>query len=69
MEEWREKFLPTYAVGLLFWVPAQALNFAVLPTRLRVTYVGLCTYVEVNILAVMRRIDIGEWIPKRAKKD
>ena len=53
-------------VGLLFWVPAQALNFAVLPTRLRVTYVGLCTYVEVNILAVMRRIDIGEWIPKRA---
>ena len=67
MGEWREKFLPTYAVGLLFWVPAQALNFAVLPTRLRVTYVGLCTYVEVNILAVMRRIDIGEWIPKRAK--
>ena len=66
MGEWREKFLPTYAVGLLFWVPAQALNFAVLPTRLRVTYVGLCTYVEVNILAVMRRIDIGEWIPKRA---
>ena len=67
MGEWREKFVPTYAVGLLFWVPAQALNFAVLPTRLRVTYVGLCTYVEVNILAVMRRIDIGEWIPKRAK--
>ena len=66
MGEWREKFVPTYAVGLLFWVPAQALNFAVLPTRLRVTYVGLCTYVEVNILAVMRRIDIGEWIPKRA---
>ena len=67
MGEWREKFLPTYAVGLLFWVPAQALNFAVLPTRLRVTYVGLCTYVEVNILAVMRRINIREWIPKRAK--
>ena len=67
MGEWREKFVPTYAVGLLFWVPAQALNFAVLPPRLRVTYVGLCTYVEVNILAVMRRIDIGEWIPKRAK--
>ena len=66
MGEWREKFVLTYAVGLLFWVPAQALNFAVLPTRLRVTYVGLCTYVEVNILAVMRRIDIGEWIPKRA---
>ena len=64
MGEWRDKFVPTYAIGLVFWVPAQAFNFAVLPTRLRVIYVGFCTYVEVNILAVMRRIDIEKWLPK-----
>ena len=64
MGEWRDKFVPTYAIGLVFWMPAQAFNFAVLPTRMRVIYVGFCTYVEVNILAVMRRIDIEKWLPK-----
>ena len=68
MAEWRDKFVPTYAVGLVFWMPAQALNFALLRTRFRVIYVGLCTYVEVNILAVMRRIDIEKWLPKNSTK-
>ena len=48
----------------MFWLPAQAFNFAVLPTKLRVIYVGFCTYVEVSILAAMRRIDVGKWLPK-----
>jgi hypothetical protein len=32
-KEWREKFVPTYLIGLVFWIPAQAVNFAILPTR------------------------------------
>ncbi len=61
LQEWREKFVPTYIIGCVFWLPAQAFNFRFLPSQYRVVYVAFCTYVEVNILAVMRRVDVKRW--------
>ena len=36
-------------------MPAQALNFLVVPPGLRVIYVGTCSLLWVNILCVLKR--------------
>jgi Mpv17-like protein len=53
----RTKLIPTLVLGLLFWVPAQILNFLYLPPHMRVVYIALCTFVEVNILCLLKRMD------------
>jgi Mpv17-like protein len=44
-------------LGLLFWVPAQVINFLYLAPHMRVVYIALCTFVEVNILCLLKRMD------------
>ena len=51
----REKLLPTFQSSCLFWLPAQAANFLVVPPSLRVIYVGTCSLLWVNILCVLKR--------------
>ena len=53
--ECREKFTPTFALSCLFWLPAQSINFMWVPSKYRVTYVGLCALVWVNILCWLKR--------------
>merc|ERR1711953_1083073 len=53
--ECREKLIPTFQSSCLFWMPAQALNFLVVPPGLRVVYVGTCSLLWVNILCVLKR--------------
>lgn len=54
-EECREKFLATFGRSCLFWLPAQSLNFLLVPPRFRVIYVGSCALVWVNILCWVKR--------------
>ena len=49
----REKLVPTFQSSCMFWMPAQALNFLVVPASLRVLYVGTCRYCTVLYCTVL----------------
>ena len=51
----REKLVPTFQSSCMFWLPAQAVNFILIPPSLRVIYVGTCSLLWVNILCVLKR--------------
>ncbi|XP_077980552.1 mpv17-like protein [Glandiceps talaboti] len=53
--EAKEKVIPTYLIGLTFWIPAQALNFLFVPHVYRVVYVGVAGFMWANILCYMKR--------------
>jgi len=49
------KKLPTTLIfATAFWVPAQIINFKLVPPRMRVVFVAGCTFVEFNILAFLK---------------
>ncbi len=56
-EEWKAKIIPTYFVGLGFWLPAQGMNFKVVTPKYRVTVIGFLSFVELNILCLFRKIN------------
>lgn len=60
LAELREKFVPTFARSCMFWLPAQTVNFMLLPPKFRVIYVGLCALVWVNILCWIKRQSFSE---------
>ena len=39
----------------MFWMPAQAVNFLLVPQGLRVVYVATCSLLWVNILCLIKR--------------
>ena len=51
----REKFVTTFQSSCLFWMPAQAVNFLLVPAGLRVVYVASCSLLWVNILCLIKR--------------
>jgi len=53
--ELKQKFVPTFAANMCFWLPTQAINFTYIPPQYRVVYIGLCTLVWVNILCYFKR--------------
>lgn len=53
--ETKSKFLPTFAAGCIFWMPAMAVNFYFLPLSMRVGFVGVCTFVWDNFLCWLKR--------------
>lgn len=57
-EECRQKFVATFARSCLFWIPAQTLNFVLVPPKFRVVYVGSCAFAWVNILCWIKRQQI-----------
>ncbi|KAJ8911419.1 hypothetical protein NQ315_005952 [Exocentrus adspersus] len=54
-EECRSKFVQTFKTSCMFWFPAQATNFLLVPPTFRVTYVGICSFAWVNILCWIKR--------------
>lgn len=56
--ELQNKFIPTFQSSCLFWLPAQAINFLLLPPMARVVYVGTCSFIWVNILCWLKRKEI-----------
>lgn len=55
VEECKQKFVPTFARSCLFWLPAQTVNFLLVPPKFRVVYVGSCAFAWVNILCWVKR--------------
>uniref|UniRef100_A0A1B0AXT9 Mpv17-like protein n=1 Tax=Glossina palpalis gambiensis TaxID=67801 RepID=A0A1B0AXT9_9MUSC len=54
-EELRFKFLPTFKVSCMFWLPAQTFNFLIIPPRFRVIYMGVCGFMWANVLCWFKR--------------
>jgi len=52
-KECREKFKSTFMVSCIFWLPAQAFNFAMVPQTFRVVYIAAMSFLWVNILSVL----------------
>jgi len=58
--ELKQKMIPTIAATTAFWVPAQTLNFRFVPLRYRVVFLSGCTFVEFNILAVLKKWKVSK---------
>ncbi|XP_044760013.1 mpv17-like protein [Coccinella septempunctata] len=56
-EECKQKYLVTFKNSCMFWLPVQSLNFLVIPSSLRVLYVGICSFAWINILCWIKRTD------------
>ncbi|PSN57646.1 hypothetical protein C0J52_05412 [Blattella germanica] len=56
-EECRKKLVPTFGTSCMFWLPAQTLNFLLVPPVARVVYVGSCAFAWINILVWIKRQD------------
>ena len=59
-EEVKSKLAPTVVFSILLWVPAQAFNFMFLPPKMRVVYIAIVTFLEMNVLALMKRIPLRD---------
>ncbi|KAF2887948.1 hypothetical protein ILUMI_18225 [Ignelater luminosus] len=55
LAECKQKFIPTFKTSCMFWLPAQTVNFTIIPTQFRVVYVGSCSLCWVNILCYIKR--------------
>ncbi|CAG0895089.1 unnamed protein product [Darwinula stevensoni] len=55
LAEWKQKIGPTYLTSWFFWIPAQAINFALLPPPARVVYVASASFIWINILCWFKR--------------
>ncbi|XP_066258077.1 mpv17-like protein [Euwallacea similis] len=60
LEECKRKFIDTFSASCLFWIPAQTINFSLVPSVYRVTYVGSCSFAWINILCWFKRQDISD---------
>lgn len=56
-EECRSKFVESYKSSCLFWIPAQVVNFLMVPPAFRVIYFGVASFAWVNILCYIKRQD------------
>lgn len=54
-EECQKKFVPTFQRSCLFWLPAQTVNFLLIPPQYRVVYMGCASFLWVNILCYVKR--------------
>ncbi|KAL4142300.1 hypothetical protein QTP88_004786 [Uroleucon formosanum] len=50
LEECRQKFIPTFKISCVFWSPAQAINFMLVPPAARANYYRMCSFMWINIL-------------------
>jgi len=53
--ELKEKLAVTYGVSCCWWLPAQAINFKLVPPKYRIIYNGACGFVWANILCAIKR--------------
>ena len=58
MEELRLKIIPTLILGLIFWIPVQIINFRFLSPQARVPFIAVCTFIEVNGLCFLKKLDL-----------
>ncbi|RZF35887.1 hypothetical protein LSTR_LSTR013168 [Laodelphax striatellus] len=62
-EECKQKFIPTFKSSCGFWLPAQTINFLLVPPAARVVYVGTCSFLWLNILCLLKSEKVSEDTP------
>lgn len=53
--ECKQKYIPTFITGCVFWLPAMAINFWWMPSSMRVIFVGVCGFTWCNFLCWYKR--------------
>ena len=64
VEVFREKFVTTFQSSLMFWIPAQAVNFLLVPAQLRVVYVASLSLLWANIFCLIKREPTQQQSPR-----
>jgi len=54
LDELRQKGLKTFFLDCCYWLPVQYLNFKFVPPWLRVSYIGVTTFIWLNILCYIK---------------
>lgn len=54
-EELRAKYVKTLIANQSFWLPAQTVNFALVPSHLRIVYVASLSFMWINVLCYIKR--------------
>jgi len=57
-EECKTKFIPTFAADCCFWLPVQWFNFKFISPDLRVVFIGVTTFIWLNVLCFIKRLPI-----------
>ncbi|KAL4149550.1 hypothetical protein QTP88_003478 [Uroleucon formosanum] len=55
LEECRQKFIPTFKISCMFWLPAQVIKFTLVPPAAYANVDRMCSFVWLNILCWKRR--------------
>lgn len=58
-DELKEKGLQTFAMDCCFWLPASAINFIFVPAWLRVAFIGLSSFLWLNVLCWIKSWPTG----------
>jgi len=54
LHELNEKFVKTFQLDCLYWIPVQALNFVFVPPIFRVVFIGVTTFIWMNFLCFIK---------------
>jgi len=54
LNECQKKFVKTFTLDCCYWLPVQALNFLFIPAGLRVIYIGVTTFIWLNVLCYIK---------------
>lgn len=57
VQEWKQKFIPTWKVGVCFWPVVQTINFAYIPEKNRVVVVSIASFLWTIFLSYMHHMD------------
>ncbi|XP_038206418.1 mpv17-like protein [Zerene cesonia] len=61
-EELKHKYWKTFAANQAFWIPGQIINFAFVPSNLRVVYVASASFIWINVLCFIKRQKVEKQI-------
>ena len=56
--ELQQKGLTTFLLDCIFWLPVQFMNFMFVPSWLRVGFIGVMTFLWLNVLAYVKAIKV-----------
>lgn len=57
LAEVKKKYVPTFVLESMFWIPAQAVNFALVPARFRVIFLSIISFTWLNMLCIIKSIE------------
>jgi len=56
LTELKQKGITTFILDCCYWLPVQYLNFKFVPAWLRVTYIGVTTFIWLNVLCYIKSL-------------